>query len=88
MNKGTAGSGRPKLGGTNEEPPKISTPRLAEAGISKRPILERQAKESSHKVTFLRFDLANGIFSPVRLPSRRFIGIIFDISIMLKSQLT
>lgn len=36
LNTGTAGTGRPSLGGTREEPPKDTRPTLAEAGISKK----------------------------------------------------
>ena len=36
LNKGTAGKGRPKIGGATEEPPKDNRPTLAEAGIDKK----------------------------------------------------
>ncbi len=36
LNTGTAGKGRPSLGGANEEPPKDTRPTLAEAGIDKK----------------------------------------------------
>jgi len=36
LNKGTAGMGRPSLGGTHEEPPKNPTPTLSSVGISKK----------------------------------------------------
>lgn len=36
LNTGTAGKGRPKKGGANEEPPKDNRPTLAEAGIDKK----------------------------------------------------
>lgn len=36
LNRGTAGAGRPKLGGSKKVPPKDATPTLAEAGIDKK----------------------------------------------------
>ncbi len=36
LNTGTAGKGRPSLGGANDEPPKDTRPTLAEAGIDKK----------------------------------------------------
>lgn len=36
LNAGRAGSGRPKIGGSNEEPPKDSRPTLSAAGIDKK----------------------------------------------------
>jgi hypothetical protein len=36
LNSGTAGKGRPNLGGVQEEPPKDSRPTLAQAGIDKK----------------------------------------------------
>ena len=42
-NTGTAGAGRPKLGGSQKEPPKDAPPTLADSGITKKESMHAQA---------------------------------------------